>query len=451
MRIRLAAAFGLLLLFSGSLFCQNVRFATSLGNIDVQLLPDSAPQTVANFMNYVNKGAYDNSFFHRSVPGFVIQGGGYGWANGLYEIPQDPPVVNEYRVSNTRGTIAMAKLGNDPNSATNQWFFNLASNTSLNTTNGGFTVFGRIANSSSLTIMDRIAALRVYQAGDPFNELPLSGFTGGTITAANLVLVRSITVLPPGPAITANGVVTASNFGGVAQAAPGSFIEIYGSNLAGDVSRSWQASDFNNGRAPTTLEGVSVTVGGQGAFVTYVSPTQVNVQVPANIATTGQASVVVTYNSQASASSMLTVKPVAAGLLAPPNFKVGDKQYVVAVHSSNGNFVSNGSIPDVAAAPAVPGETLTLYGIGFGAVTPTSTPIAGQVVQGLTSVSVPIQVFFGDIQAEVSYAGLVPDLVGLYQLNVKVPASVPNGDLAVRVVTGSDTLPQALYLPVQAP
>src|SRR3954454_16613416 len=191
MAIRPLGLFGLLLSFSLSIPCQTVRFATTVGNIDVQLLPESAPLTVANFMNYVNKGAYDNSVFHRSVPGFIIQGGGYRWQNGgIVDIPQDAPVLNEYRVSNTRGTIAMAKLGTDPNSATNQWFFNLANSnaTNLNNQNGGVTVFGRIANASGITIMDRIAAVPVY------GEVPLLNYTGGTLTEANLVLVKSITV-----------------------------------------------------------------------------------------------------------------------------------------------------------------------------------------------------------------------------------------------------------------
>jgi len=141
------------LLLAATLFCpgavaQTVRFQTNLGDIDVTLLTDSAPATVENFLKYVNRGSFRNTFFHRSVPGFVIQGGGYQFDTSVKEIPSDPPVRNEFRVSNTRGTVAMAKFGNDPNSATNQWFFNLANNAStLNFQNGGFTVFGRVTNA----------------------------------------------------------------------------------------------------------------------------------------------------------------------------------------------------------------------------------------------------------------------------------------------------------------
>src|SRR5712691_10743023 len=104
----------------------SVRFHTSLGDIDVILRMDAAPYTVVNFLSYLKKDAYTNSVFHRSVPGFIIQGGGYQLQNhAVVATAQDPAVRNEFKISNTRGTLAMAKLGNDPNSATSQWFFNL--------------------------------------------------------------------------------------------------------------------------------------------------------------------------------------------------------------------------------------------------------------------------------------------------------------------------------------
>ena len=175
-----------------------VRFHTSLGDIDVQLDSTNAPKTVTNFLGYVNRGDYSNSIFHRSVPGFIIQGGGYYVAGGQVQlIPAQAAVVNEYHTSNVRGTIAMAKLGNDPNSATDEWFFNLANNSSnLDNQNGGFTVFGTVANSQSLAVMDAIAALQVVNAGSPFDNLPVINYTSGTVTVNNLVYVNSITVQP---------------------------------------------------------------------------------------------------------------------------------------------------------------------------------------------------------------------------------------------------------------
>src|SRR5450432_212207 len=102
-----------------------VRFHTDLGDIDVTLLQDVAPNNVANFLGYVNPGIYDNSFFHRSIPSFVIQGGGYTFTNNQpTPLAQHAAVVNEFHASNKRGTLAMAKVAGNPNSATNQWFFN---------------------------------------------------------------------------------------------------------------------------------------------------------------------------------------------------------------------------------------------------------------------------------------------------------------------------------------
>jgi uncharacterized protein (TIGR03437 family) len=337
----------------------------------------------------------------------------------------------------------MAKLGSSPNSATNQWFFNLANNASnLDNQNGGFTVFGRVADAASLAVMDKIAAVPTY------SEWPLINFKGGNVTTANLVLVLSVTQLEAPPSMTSNGIVTAGSFGGFQSAAPGSFIEIYGSNLAGNT-RAWDTSDFAEGNAPTALDGVSVTVNGEPAYVAYISPTQVNVQVPANVPTGGSVPVVVTSKGLASASVMLAIKPFAGGLLAPPTFKVGDKQYAVAVHSSDGSFVSNGNIPGFPAAPAVPGEILTFYGIGFGPVTPNTTPVAGQVAQGLTNMSTSMDFKIGQLPGQISYAGFIPGLVGVYQFNVTVPADAPNGDLPVEVVLGGETVPQTLYISVQ--
>jgi len=180
---------------------QTVRLTTALGNIDITLYETAAPLTVANFLNYVNSGAYNNSFIHRSVTGFVIQGGGYKWsstANSYETIPTSTPVNNEFSISrsNLRGTIAMAKVGNNPDSATSQWFINLADNASnLDNKNGGFTVFGEVS-SSGMQVVDAIAALSIVNASVPFNELPLlSRPTSGPLQQENLVMILSATLL----------------------------------------------------------------------------------------------------------------------------------------------------------------------------------------------------------------------------------------------------------------
>src|SRR5215212_6370539 len=159
-----------------------VRFHTDLGDIDTLLIQDVAPNTVANFLKYVKRGDYDNTFIHRSILNFVVQGGAYTFVNGqVVAIRQDAAVINEFHVSNTRGTLAMAKLAGDPNSATNQWFFNESNSNAANldTDNGGFTVFGRIINVSGLTTLDAIAIVPVYNKGSVFEKLPLLNYTEG--------------------------------------------------------------------------------------------------------------------------------------------------------------------------------------------------------------------------------------------------------------------------------
>ncbi|BBO35890.1 peptidylprolyl isomerase [Lacipirellula parvula] len=172
-----------------------VRFNSVLGNIDVRLYQTATPLSTANFLNYANGGDWVDTFIHRSVPGFVVQGGGFKFpsdAVGVQSVSQDPAVLNEPGISNLRGTIAMAKLGGDPNSATNQWFFNLANNAAnLDAQNGGFTAFGRVVGNG-MTVVDAIAALPRVNAGSPFDTLPVRNYTTGNIVKANLVTFNTI-------------------------------------------------------------------------------------------------------------------------------------------------------------------------------------------------------------------------------------------------------------------
>ena len=193
-RVKLKKAFALQNVGAGPF----VRFTTTRGSVDVQLRADVAPRTVANFLNYVNRGAYDNTFLHRSVAGFIVQGGGFRFViNDVESVPTDPPVVNEFNLSNVRGTLAMAKLGNDPDSATSQWFFNESDGNAANldAQNGGFTVFGSVL-TNGLNTVDAIAALPTVNVGSPFDQLPVVNYVPGNITGDNLVTVSSVAVIP---------------------------------------------------------------------------------------------------------------------------------------------------------------------------------------------------------------------------------------------------------------
>ena len=182
--------------------------AATLGSGRLQVLlydqeGKGAPKTSANLQAYLTAKRYDNTFIHRSVPGFVMQGGAHNvvtTAQGpsLPAVTTFAAVVNEYSAgrSNLRGTIAMAKLGSSPNSATSQWFWSLADNSAnLDNQNGGFTAFGRLLGASDLATLDAMAALPVSNAssslGSTFSALALSS---GNLSVNNLLRFSSITI-----------------------------------------------------------------------------------------------------------------------------------------------------------------------------------------------------------------------------------------------------------------
>jgi cyclophilin family peptidyl-prolyl cis-trans isomerase len=138
-----------------------VRMSTTLGDITIKLADEVAPGTVANFFSYVNDQDYEGTFFHRSVPEFILQGGGYLIDPTWEPIDTDPAIANEFNLPNVVGTIAMAKIGGNPDSATSQWFFNLADNrANLDFQNGGFTVFGHVV--AGINVVNQIAGLDIY-------------------------------------------------------------------------------------------------------------------------------------------------------------------------------------------------------------------------------------------------------------------------------------------------
>ena len=151
--------------FASLVNATTVVFNTSEGEIIVNLFDQTTPKTVANFLQYIDEQHYTNSVIHRVSPGFIVQGGGFTFEGNwpLTRIETNPSVINEPIYSNVKGTIAMAKLGNAPNSATDQWFFNLTDNASnLDLQNGGFTVFGQIIGDG-MAVVEKIANLELCQ------------------------------------------------------------------------------------------------------------------------------------------------------------------------------------------------------------------------------------------------------------------------------------------------
>jgi uncharacterized protein (TIGR03437 family) len=174
------------------------------------------------------------------------------------------------------------------------------------------------------------------------------------------------------------------------------------------------------------LDGVSVSIGGQAAFIDYISPTQVNAQLPSNISSGGTLQLTVTNANGTSTAVNVNVNPTEPGLLAPASFKIGSNQYVVAQHSDGTYVLPVGAIAGVSSSPAKPGETIVIYGVGFGSVTP-NIP-AGEIATETNRLSASLQILFEKTPAKLPYYGLAPNFVGLYQFDVTVPA-VPDSDL----------------------
>jgi len=259
-------------------------------------------------------------------------------------------------------------------------------------------------------------------------------------------VIRMLT--PNAPSIS--NVISASGFGAFTSVAPGTWIEIYGANLAVD-GRSWLSSDFQGSTAPTNLDGTTVTVGGQPAYIDFISGGQVNALVPSNVGT-GQQQVVV-KSAAGSASYTVNVNSVEPGLLALPAWNIGGTQYAVAVfpNTATETFVlPPGTISGVTSQRVQPGQTIVLYGVGFGPVSPAIN--AGQ--PGATSsLTGSLAISIGGVQvpaAGIQYAGMAPGFYGLYQLNVVVPSSVSANDKTPLTFSLNGTnSTQTLYIAVQ--
>jgi uncharacterized protein (TIGR03437 family) len=240
--------------------------------------------------------------------------------------------------------------------------------------------------------------------------------------------------------------VSASGYGGFSAIAPGTWMEIYGENLATVRSQLWAGSDFTGNLGPTALGGTTVTIGGQLAYIDYVSPGQVNAQVASSVAT-GSQPVVVTTAGGSSLPFTITVNTTEPGLLAPPAFKLSAGQYVVALFPDGSTFVlPPGALKGVASARAKPGDTIVLYGIGFGTVTPDSP--AGEIVTVANTLNGNFQASFAGTPAKVSYSGLTGGYLGLYQFNVVVPNVAPSDTVPFTFSLGGNAGTQTLLIAI---
>jgi cyclophilin family peptidyl-prolyl cis-trans isomerase len=188
-----------------------VRMVTTLGNIELLLCSADVPDTVDNFLQYVDEGAYTNTgFVHRSVQEdfFIVQGGGFFIDSGTFidAVTTRPPIARELvGLENLRGTIAMAR-SNDPDSATSQWFINVQDNPQFDS---GYAVFGEV--TLGMDVVDAMAAQTIWAvANPPFGETPLIDYDGVSSPVDYLVSVTDVVNLPePGAQAQAGATVLA--------------------------------------------------------------------------------------------------------------------------------------------------------------------------------------------------------------------------------------------------
>jgi uncharacterized protein (TIGR03437 family) len=260
----------------------------------------------------------------------------------------------------------------------------------------------------------------VYQVAN--KERMLATVSGDVAAGYTATLTAGVTLAAPaasGPTLSAGGVGNAVS--GAAGVAPGTWVSLYGANFSTTV-RSLTSSDIVNNMIPTSLGNVSVRINNKAAFVQYVSPTQINVLAPDD-AGVGPVPVTVTNTVGTSSAVTAMLQPVLPGLAAAAN-------YVRAVRYPD-NVIVNGTGSAEAGytttAAVGPGDVVALYGTGFGATN--GAPQTGSVFSGAYATMNPVTVTIGGFPAEVLWAGLAGP--GLDQINVRVPAALPDGDHVV--------------------
>jgi uncharacterized protein (TIGR03437 family) len=237
---------------------------------------------------------------------------------------------------------------------------------------------------------------------------------------------------PPAPTIA--GIGSAATF--LPPIASATWVTIVGTNLS-QTTYTWQGSDFVNGQLPTSLQGVSVMIDGNPAYVEYISPTQINVLAPDDT-TVGPLPVQVTVAGQLS-NPLNTQK----AQFAPAFFTFGDG-YVAAQHLNYTPVGAPNLLSGVVTTPAQPGETIVLYATGFG---PTNPPLpTGQLVTTPEPLANSVAITIGGLTAPVTFNGLVGP--GLYQFNVTVP-NLPSGDAAVLAKIGGVSTQPGVSITVQ--
>ncbi|MEZ5404465.1 MAG: choice-of-anchor V domain-containing protein [Bryobacteraceae bacterium] len=277
--------------------------------------------------------------------------------------------------------------------------------------------------------------IRVYVAGNAVN---LNGQPTG-----DQVFTNSFTLTAAGPAFNApqtrSSQPVLQAFDDSSRLSGGTWIQIFGTDFS-PTTRSWAGSDFTGSQAPTSLDGVRVNVNGRPAYVSYISPTQVNAQTPTDDAV-GPVEVEV-INPAGSSKVTMTKTMVSPAMLEHPLWVQGSTKFVVALFPDFATFVGpTGLVQGVNTRPARPGDTIIVYGVGCGAP-------GGEVIATARAISAPVEFRFGNTVATGVQSFLAPGAVGLCQYNVTVP-NLGAGNVAVELTVGGVATGQNLFTNIQ--
>jgi uncharacterized protein (TIGR03437 family) len=474
-------------LFALALHAQTVRFMTTMGGIDVTLTPNTTPLTVANFMDYVNSGFYaggnydgvqysgtiisssSNPDITTPLPPFVIQGGGYALAGILPVLlpPTFPQVNSEFAnltcPCNIAGTIAAALSPTGLNSAQNQWFFNTQDNSGTLDAEDS-TVFGNVANAASLAVMNAINQLPtfIYDAGEEANfaTLPLVNYSCPNSTCPSAKAdnyVYTFSIGPLVPTVTAGGFEDSAtglhnmNTG----ISPGEILAVYGSNMGPcqaqvplpngtcnsvpDVPTLLQLNSAGTA-ITTSLDGTEVTFNGMPGPMLYTLDGQISVFVPYEIANSSTVTVVVSYLGIQASPLQFNVVPATPGLYTLNEQGTGDAAIVRLNSDGSFSYINTSS-------PASVGDTLELYGQGYGVASASTSLPDGAVVSSILPVPAATTTLLIDGQpVKTLYAGAAGgDVNGVMQINFIVPQLAP-GPHNIQVQVGSAVSPKGVNL-----
>jgi uncharacterized protein (TIGR03437 family) len=441
--------------------------------------------TVANFMDYVNSGfyaggtydgvQYSGTIFSSSsnpnittpLPPFVIQGGGYALVGVLPILipPTFPPVNSEFAnlkcPCNIAGTLAAALAATGVNSAQNQWFFNTQDNsTTLDSEDS--TVFGNVANAASLAVMNAINQLPTFDdnAGEQANfaTLPLVNYSCPNSTCPSAKpdnYVYTFSIGPLVPTVTAGGFAdSATALNNVNTGiSPGEILTVYGSNLgpcqasvplltgtcASPVATLLQLNSAGTA-VTTSLDGTEVTFNGVPGPMYFTLDGQIAVFAPYEIANSSTVTVVVSYLGIQAQAVQFNVVPATPGLFTLNYSGQGD----AAILRLN----SDGTVSGInTSSPASVGDTLELYGQGYGVASASTSLPDGAVVTSILPVpAAPTTLLIDGQPVKTLYAGAAGgDVNGVMQINFIVPQLAP-GSHSLQVQVGSAVSPKGVNL-----